>query len=454
MVMMFGIMSICILFISFLLFKKAFRTMNVQYYMPHMHMFYYQLVVMCLIGGMLLVGGVRSTTLQEFGVTNESVVLTIFSVWYVMIMIPLCCFIFLKRNNVEARITTYIKKESIVRDTIAVRWFWGIGTLISLFCVGYLYVYDAPIFLYLKGTIGRVLLSRVAYGREFEGSYFIKNVLGQSVAVMISYVTFVYFYLTKKRFWRNLFFIDFACGVIIAGASLSKAGIIVYIIVYIFLLVAMGYKFNIKRIVAWGCPLILLVILAYRVQQGEGFDLKRILFDFHSGPIGRILFMQIQSLPAYFMIFPSSHPFTWGKGIALLRFVGLPHVESARVVAEFLEPTGVEQGWVGVANTLFIGDAFANFGWIGVIISPVLVAFWFSFFYKKWLTSKKEPIKIVGYVMILDNLISSITGGYCAAYIINTKVIVLVCMMVLFEIYICLVDKRTIILKKRRKEMK
>lgn len=429
--------SIVVLIVSYILFKVAFGNMSIKYYMPHTHMFFYQLVAMCLMGSLLLVGGVRNSVLANFNITEVSAIKTIGVVWYSMLMISAFCCIFMKktRKTMKNKVIYYSQAELICKDTAFIRLFWGIGTLITVFCLVYLWHYDAPIFSLIKGTIGRTLSARVSYSRDFEGSYFVKNILGGTVSILVSYVTFIYCCKVKKRYWRILFAVNFVGGICISGASLSKSGILAYLIVYIFLFVMMGKKMNMKKCIMIGVTAVLILLLAYYIQLRDVHMLFKNIFDFHSGPLGRILFMQISALPAYFMIFPSMHPFTGGRGVALLRFLGLSHIESGRVVAGFLEPQGVANGWVGTNNTFLAGDAYANFGWIGVAIAPVFVAFWISLFYRKMMFQQKEPIYLVCYVMILDNLVNGVTGGFCSVYLINTKVITISIFLLLYKIY-------------------
>ena len=40
---------------------------------------------------------------------------------------------------------------------------------------------------------------------------------------------------------------------------------------------------------------------------------------------------------------------------------------------EYINPIGVEAGTAGVANTLFIGEAYANFALYGLLLSPFIV---------------------------------------------------------------------------------
>lgn len=426
------LVSAFIVLISFRMFQRSFGTMNVTRYMPFMHLFYFQILVMTIIGAEFLYAGIYGQALKDFGTTRESIRTALFVVWYATLLLAVCLYLFLRNTHEQTRI--FWNTGLIKSDTHTDREFLFVCTLVSVFCVVYFCMYDAPIFQLLKGTLGRTLIARVGYVRNFEGSYLIKNVLGESVSVLVAYITYLYYLANKTMYWRVLALVNFFCGIFIAGANLSKSGIVVFLIPYIFLMVCNGRKLPIRKLMFFGALGVGVLIVMYSVQRRDSGG-WRILFNFHEGPIGRILYMQIQSLPVYFMVFPAMHPYTWGKGIALLRFFNLPHIEAGRVVATFLEPEGVAAGWVGTANTLYMGDAYANFGWVGVLLSPVLVAFWYAFFYKKLIYDEKTPFNTAVNITVLYSLTNAYTGGFCSGYIVNTRIIAILLLAGCFSIY-------------------
>lgn len=444
------IITIVILFITSLGFKRAFGSLSIETYMPHSHLFYYQIVAMTLVASLALGAGVRSDILIRFGITGESVELTLICIWYMLIALCIGLMFFMRNIDVKTCITQYCHKEILCDKERISRLFYVLCTLVAVFCLFYLFLLDAPIFQLLKGNIGRVLTSRVAYGRDFGGSAFIKNILGQHMTVTVSYITFLYYRKYKRKFWRNIFVINFVCALIISSASLSKAGTVAYLVPYLFLYTLTGKRLKIRIWIPYISILLLIVLGAYYIQSGGTRGYWEVLLDVDAGPIGRIFFVQLQSLPAYFMIFPNRCGFLFGKSIPILSYISNIFVESARVVATYLEPEGVAAGYVGVANTLFLGDAYANFGWAGIIISPFIVAFLFAFFYKKLLFTKKTPENLGGIVMILYSLVRSFTGGFCSGYLFNTQIITVLFLIIGHYIFCQIMSGSTkIVLSKR-----
>lgn len=431
------IISILIVFFSFNLFKVAFGNMQITRYMPHTHLWLIQLVSMSLIGINFMIFGYRSTTIELFDLNIKYIYIATFCIWYIMLAIPFGVIFINRKYQIKSKhfLLTYFEQDIVIDKSNIVKLYFLLWTTLSIAVVIYLCHFKVPLYLAIKGDISSLLVSRVNYTRSFEGSYFIKNVIGETCIVITSYVIFIYYYKSKLRYWKMLFLINFFCAAFISGADMSKSGLALYILPYVYIFVIIQGKISIKKFVKYIAILMVLLLLIYTQQlKNTGLNWWEILFDFERGPIGRIFNIQIQSFPTYFQIFPKIFNFTYGKGIALIRFFGVENIESARIVASVLEPNGVNGGWVGVANSLFLGDAYANFGIIGVIISPFIVSIWFCFFYHKMEKSPKTPINIGVYIVILNNLVNSITGGFCSAYLINTKMISCIIYLIIFNL--------------------
>lgn len=93
------------------------------------------------------------------------------------------------------------------------------------------------------------------------------------------------------------------------------------------------------------------------------------------GVTERIFYGQISDLPYYFELFSKDKaPFSSLLPPYIANLLGQEGVKSAsRLVMEFSKPEAVSQGTAGVANTFFVGEAFAVAGHIGAILSPFIV---------------------------------------------------------------------------------
>lgn len=103
---------------------------------------------------------------------------------------------------------------------------------------------------------------------------------------------------------------------------------------------------------------------------------------------------------------------------------------SARLIMGELFPGAVMEGTAGVMNSLFIAEAWANFGWYGLIISPIYVGFIIQSLFLFFLKSPKTPFFLAFFVYYSAR--SSLTGGF-NAYIYNPQVLLFLGLIILFN---------------------
>lgn len=73
--------------------------------------------------------------------------------------------------------------------------------------------------------------------------------------------------------------------------------------------------------------------------------------------------------------FPNKIEFLHGASFPqwMISPFGLEHKRSARAVMEIFNPDGVEGGTAGVINSWYQAEAFANFGFVAALISPMII---------------------------------------------------------------------------------
>ena len=140
---------------------------------------------------------------------------------------------------------------------------------------------------------------------------------------------------------------------------------------------------------------------------------------------------QVAALFLHIKTFPILQPYLNGASLPTLvaNFVGSGEswIRSGRIVMEFFNPEGVELGIAGVMNALFVGEAYANWGLIGVAIAPTVVALPFSFAVAILLRLKKTPLVITLHIALFILYIGSVQGGF-VDYIYNAIAIILIIM--------------------------
>ncbi|WP_224798287.1 hypothetical protein [Idiomarina abyssalis] len=245
-------------------------------------------------------------------------------------------------------------------------------------------------------SISGVLASelRESVGRGFEGNNILRNTFGLTLTPILSYVWYAY-YKSKPDFKNRILFLVFLLlSVVILTYNLAKAPVIFYLLGFVFLNVYINGQVSKKFLVTSFVLTVSLLVLFYYLLF-DYFSFSH-LFSFNKGIGGRVFLSQSMGLFFSFDIFPMKYDFIGfdsfsSEGIKAL-FADGSSERSARIVTQVIDPQGVEKGTAGVTNSIFLGEAWANFGFLGVLLSPFVVGFYIQSIFMFFLTSKKTPI--------------------------------------------------------------
>lgn len=245
--------------------------------------------------------------------------------------------------------------------------------------------------------------------RNFGGIEYVKNIFSINLSPALAYIWCAY----KKRkdtFFNRCWTVIMMFNAIIALTNgLSKAPVFWFLLRYLFLYVLINSMIKRKYIYMAGIAVLLLMSTVYIFLLNV--PLKS-LFRVNSGIMGRVLLSQAAGTYCSFEYFPavqehlgfSSFP-EW-----LSTLFGLKHSErSARICMEIFNPKGVAAGIAGVMNSLFIGEAWANWGIIGVVLSPLIVGIFIHILFFSLIKLPKHPI-MVGFITYFCTMLP-ITGG-------------------------------------------
>ena len=100
---------------------------------------------------------------------------------------------------------------------------------------------------------------------------------------------------------------------------------------------------------------------------------------------------------------------------------------------EVFNPAGIALNVAGVMNSLFVAEAYANFGYWGVLFSPVIVAIAMTIIPNLVISGKKTPIKLLLYVICTIEWTQCVTGGF-VDYICNVNLIIQFCILYLVNL--------------------
>jgi hypothetical protein len=161
-------------------------------------------------------------------------------------------------------------------------------------------------------------------------------------------------------------------------ASLQKLTLIYFIISVI---VAANYHRTVKLSTLLKTSLLLFILMfATYYLLIKNIDLSYMLSPFQEGLVGRIFISEISSVYPHFLLFGDQIPHIGLDSISssLSKVMDTPNMpRSGEMVMEHLNPHWVEIGIGGTYNTIFIGEAYANFGWSGVWFSIIWVPIYY-----------------------------------------------------------------------------
>ena len=255
-------------------------------------------------------------------------------------------------------------------------------------------------------------IERIKIGGYYVIHPYITNMAVHLGIPVISYFTFACALASKQKRWYALAAVMFTCAVFVKTYNFAKASLPFYLLVYVFIFIY--FTGGIKR--RWMIA-IFAVGLASFFALYLVFGVNSSLTDIYNGVYGRILFTQVGTLSFNFELFPEYAPFLMGRSFSslLLPLFGLSNVEqlrSARLLMEVYGSEGVYKGNAGVMNSFFIGEAYANFGWVGVVISLVWVAFIIALFFTLILKMKKTPATVTLFAYFTVNIATTTQGGF------------------------------------------
>lgn len=408
--------SIIVVIVSFFLFKKVAGTMSLTQLNMISYNYYYSLILQSFIGVNIVILGLDNhyllNRINDFSIKQTAY----FSVVFVMILMPLSMLLtsFVCRFNAKKEWDLYTKREIkhvISANDKAVFVTLIIFTMVSFLSIIYTFISigTIPLFKALSGTTGEEAARlRIIASREFDGIVYIRNIFGLTMTPILSYIAYSYTVKSNYIGWKILFRILLVLSIFALTYNLAKAPLLVYILGFIFLKVIIKGKINIKGIIKYVVMVIVLIGIFYIFIM----NYKERFLDINSGPLGRILLGQITGLYFHFVYFPDVVPFLHGRSFPsfISELFGYESVRSARIVMELVNPRGVELGTAGVMNTLFIGEAYANFGWIGVFFGIIYVGLFIQLMYIIFMRLPKNPITIALFAYYSYSL--PLTGGF------------------------------------------
>lgn len=418
--MLYVVIWFIILMVSTYFFNKASGTLSILKLNLNSLSFYYSFLVSSYIGSLLIVTGIDGYYMNNRLIHEESRLIGFFVICFVMLFYPLVMFLLSKIAgfNAKKEFELYLKKNielPFKQKNEFFMIFLGLSML-SLFAIAYT-LWKTPFIPILELIIGNGELSpgelRILAQRNFEGNVLVRNIFAIALTPLLSLIAYVYSAKTKLLKWKFLFLVLFAGTVIISVYDLAKSPIFFYLFMFLLLRLYLGKtKFSVKKLVLWGSIGTVILVGMYIVIQGVT-EIDSYL-SYNSGPIGRLILAQISPTFLHLDLFGQSLPFLKGQSLPsiFLNMFDIEQIRSARLVMTTVFPEKVEAGTAGVLNTLFIAEAYANFGYVGIVFATFYVATLVQIVYITFLRLPKNPIFLSLFIYFTVNIPRTLVGGF------------------------------------------
>ena len=401
------IISILTTVLSVNLFSKAAGSMSLLKMHTVSYVFYVQIVTSALIASVLLVTGVLDYH-PDVAYISEKVK---FEAWlwtmYSIIAMPIGM-LGLNRLlgiNAKLKLNAYIKSNFMINGTIyknQVILLASVGFCILVLAYIFYHTDRIPIYtLLVEKDAEQAAIDRVSVRYNFHGIDHIKNLLGLIMIPVMAYYAYVMMRIHKKIFYIFIFLLNFLCAILVIVYDIQKAPVAFFITGFLILEVFISKGISLKKMLILVAIPITLLLVGYSFTTDKSIVDQ--LLNFDSAFYGRFFVVGYYGFPLSLELFPDviTDP-TYAVGIpnSILETIGLNSVESARLLKEYVHTEEVRKGTGNLFSGYYMGEAWANYGYLGLVLAPFVVGFVVQTVHLFLILNNKKPYLLAFYTAI------------------------------------------------------
>ena len=436
------LVKIVIIFISSIIliktYIKASGSLSLNRLNLNSILFYYSLFYF-MIGGSIIFLGFNDHYLIE-KVKDEYIIRTYFIMLYALIALPVTI-IFVNRimniKKYDIFFKNYIDKKIVIDNNTNKMFILltllsivsGLAIFYMFFKIGYISLFEI-----LRGDFD-LITNRVAISNQFSGNEYVRNILALGMTPYLSYIVYIYSRTSKRKKWKILFVILLFLSILCKTYNFEKSPIIIYLLFFLLIEIILGNKINMQKILKYiFLSICIILVMYYKVSGYIGP-----LLSLSEGPISRIFITQVSTLFLHIQTFPEYCNYLYGESFpSILAWIFSANeygVRSGKIVMQLYNNIGIENGTAGVMNTLYIGEAYANFGIVGVLIAPIIIGLIIAVISNSILRQKKDPINVGLYIIVTNIYTTAFTGGF-VDYIYNSIGFIIIIILLIIKIFI------------------
>jgi len=422
-------LDVLILFLALVIFVISlflYKSIAGKLFLPSFtSFFYFYYIIFAFIGSFLFVSKLCFPYLEDiFSVNNEVLLEQFFLVGGGLIVIGVVMFMvqkilrFSPRKEIESYFSKPLEKIVSPRESFFLP-FFCISLFLGLILVGFILLpairqgFSLPVFSAFSSQVeyvkGRIMLVDILENRHW-------LIAGTMLLKLSTYISFIYAYLKKTWKWKILFVSFFILSLLIVLIPGTKIRIIFFFAELILIKFFLDFqkwvalRRSIRKLyfkyIALGLVIIVpLLFILFGLFTEKPFWVTKTILK-------RVFLSQIEGLYHILNLYPERLDFLYGRGFA--NPGGILSYEPIFVgeqIAEYLVPGAVEAKTFLGMNTIFSGDAYANFGWLGTILSIIIagtIIQTMNILFIKYF--KKNAITLSVYVILITEWLPAIFG--------------------------------------------
>jgi len=401
------IISICCTIGSIQLFRLAAGSMSPLKFNTVSYVFYVQIITAGLVGSVLLATGVLDYHPDVAFISDQIK----FEAWvwtmYSILAMPIGM-IMLNRVigvNGRKRFVAYLNAPIAImgsenRNKLALLLLTGFAALVLTYIL--MNTTRVPLYtLLVEGNSDQANIDRITSRRNFGGIIYIKNLLGLIVIPVIAYYAYVFMRTKKSFFYLLLFLVNLTIALIMVSHDVQKAPIAFFILGFAIMEVFISKGLNFRTMLFFvGFP-VALVLIGYTLTT-EANSLDQ-LVRFNSSFYGRTFLGSYFGFPLSLELFPeviTEQTYMIGVPKAFLPEQFENAQESARLLKIYTHPETIKAGTGNLYSGFYMGEAWANYGYLGLVIAPFVVGFVVQTVHLFVLLHKKSPLLLAFYAAL------------------------------------------------------
>lgn len=231
-----------------------------------------------------------------------------------------------------------------------------------------------------------------------------RNIFLMDFIFIITGLFMLEFLETKNNTNLFKFLLFLFISVFVSISNFEKAKII-YLFIYLFFVRALYFKIKLNKNIKMRKIFYLVIItLTLLIIMYINFMGVSDVISAVNSIFSRTFESSIKPLSYYFKVFPKDKSFLLGNSFSTLfidRMLNRKIFQIEEFIMQgYIAPQNVKRGIVGTAPTFFVGEVYANFGYIGVVLSIIIFSFYVVIWEKFLSRQTNNLLGIAFYVYI------------------------------------------------------